>query len=362
MKDIFLSYRRSDSSTITGRIHDHLRLKFGAQRLFKDVDSIPAGADFRDVVTDAVAQCKVFIAVIGDDWLEQTDSDGRRRIDNPDDYVHLEIATALQRGIPVIPVLVDGTPLPGAADLPPPLQPLSYRQAIPVRPDPDFRHDIERLCNELAPHVRVGLAWPRHARWLAASALLLAVLAFVASLFGIFGRRIPANADPCDERYVDLLFVPQEKIDAYVPEGPPPETLKMTDERPDAPAHLRIVNQTGKAIRIWRYIPAADLSNAVEVKADGAPAETSPDDAQSWLSTQVCSSTSDNLQATGGWSFIYVEDLHFSLDRIARGASLDNWFMPTRLGWVYLPYGKDSPLILKPNFFEDPTQFVAPGQ
>src|SRR5215472_5182373 len=107
MRDIFVSYRREDSSDVTDRICDEMRRRLGKDRLFKDVDSIALGQDFRTVIADAVGQCKVLLAVIGKDWLTTMDKDGRRRLEDSGDYVHIEIATALTRGIPVIPVLVD---------------------------------------------------------------------------------------------------------------------------------------------------------------------------------------------------------------------------------------------------------------
>jgi TIR domain len=107
MGNIFVSYRREDSSDVTGRIFDYLKTVFGPERLFKDVDSIQLGTDFREAIKQAVDHCHVVLAVIGDDWLELKDEAGIRRVDLPDDFVRLEIASALERKIPVIPVLVE---------------------------------------------------------------------------------------------------------------------------------------------------------------------------------------------------------------------------------------------------------------
>ena len=100
MPNIFVSYRREDSSDVTGRIFDHLRTAFGEQHLFKDVDSIPLGADFREVISDAIQRCDVLVVVIGEEWLEVKDEAGGRRIDDPNDYVRLEVSSALDRSIP----------------------------------------------------------------------------------------------------------------------------------------------------------------------------------------------------------------------------------------------------------------------
>lgn len=149
MRSVFVSYRRADSSDITGRIFDHLKAEFGEEQLFKDVEAIPLGHDFRIVISQAVGQCKVLIAIIGNDWLNAADATGKRRIDDPNDYVRFEIATALERGIPVIPVLVEGASIPAETELPPALHQLAFRNAVPVRVDPDFHHDINRLLTEL---------------------------------------------------------------------------------------------------------------------------------------------------------------------------------------------------------------------
>src|SRR5271157_420441 len=141
MSNVFVSYRRQDSSDITGRISDYLKAKHGAYSLFKDVDSIPAGEDFREILRDAVNQCDVVLAVIGKEWISAMDANGRRRVDDPNDYVRVEILTALERKIPVIPVLVENVAMPPAEELPEPLRPLVFRNAVPVRPDPDFHND-----------------------------------------------------------------------------------------------------------------------------------------------------------------------------------------------------------------------------
>ena len=158
MQNIFISYRRDDAIDVTGRITDVLKGKLGEGVLFKDIDSIPLGVDFRRVIADAVGRCDVLLAIIGDEWLDATHG-GRsystvqarsRRIDDPNDYVHIEIRAALERDIPVIPVLVERTNMPQDKDLPEPLRPLAFRNAISVRPDPDFHNDMQRLCHALS--------------------------------------------------------------------------------------------------------------------------------------------------------------------------------------------------------------------
>lgn len=146
---IFISYRRSDSADVTGRIHDRLVKHFGEGNVFQDVEDIPLGMDFAENIQEVVGKCDAFLAIIGDEWIDAADKDGGRRLDNPADYVRLEIESALQRKIPLIPVLVQGAEMPAPDLLPDSIRNLARRNAIRVRPNPDFRPDMERLIEGL---------------------------------------------------------------------------------------------------------------------------------------------------------------------------------------------------------------------
>jgi hypothetical protein len=150
MSRIFISYRRADAADVTGRMYDHLVQDFAKDDVFKDVDSIDAGVDFRQSISAAVEACDVILAVIGSDWVTAVDGDGENRLANPDDFVRIELETGLQRDIPIIPVLVRGATMPEKNDLPESLQPLAYRNAVLLRPDPDFATDIQRLKRALS--------------------------------------------------------------------------------------------------------------------------------------------------------------------------------------------------------------------
>ena len=149
---IFISYRRSDSSDVTGRIYDRLIEQFGKSAIFKDVDSIPPGIDFREHLAKAVGKCKIFLVVIGDQWLEVTDAKGRKRLKDPDDFVRIEVESALNRDILIIPLLVRGAAMPAEAKLPRSLRKLAYRNGIPVRADPDFHRDMDRLIEAISSY------------------------------------------------------------------------------------------------------------------------------------------------------------------------------------------------------------------
>jgi formylglycine-generating enzyme required for sulfatase activity len=140
---VFISYRREESRWSAGRLFDRLAQRFDRKQLFMDVDAIPIGEDFVETIKKRVGKCDVLIAVIGDRWLNSTDRQGRR-LDNPEDFVRTEIATALRRKIRVIPVLVDGASMPESADLPDDLKPLARRNALRIS-DTGFDDDCRRL-------------------------------------------------------------------------------------------------------------------------------------------------------------------------------------------------------------------------
>jgi Protein kinase domain/TIR domain len=148
MAGIFISYRRGDSSGYAGWLREHLAARFGAERIFMDVDTIEPGSDFVESIDRAVGSCDVLLAVIGDEWLAATDDEGHRRLDSPRDFVRLEIATALARGVRVIPVLVDGAPMPPVDAVPDDLEPLTRRQAIELS-HARWRHDSGQLVAAL---------------------------------------------------------------------------------------------------------------------------------------------------------------------------------------------------------------------
>lgn len=151
---IFISYRRSDSQDITGRIYEYLENHFGTEVVFRDVYSIPLGDDYRVHLREKAQNCQVVVAVIGPSWLTVTDQEGNRRLDSPDDWVRIEVETALNRDIPVIPLLIGKARVPKEDDLPGVLKPLAYRNAALARPDPDFEHDMERLIRQLEKIVK----------------------------------------------------------------------------------------------------------------------------------------------------------------------------------------------------------------
>ena len=145
---IFISYRRDETAYPAGWLFDRLAQHFGPAQIFKDVDSIELGDDFVQVISRAVGSCDVLLALIGDRWLTITDDRGRRRLDDPDDFVRLEIGAALERNVRIIPILVAGANMPRADELPAGLVGLERRQALELSPS-RFEYDTNRLLKVL---------------------------------------------------------------------------------------------------------------------------------------------------------------------------------------------------------------------
>jgi hypothetical protein len=145
---IFVSYRREDASADARSIYQALRDRFGREWLFIDVDTIERGADFRASLDNSLTDCKVLLAVIGRRWLDSADRSGKRRLDNPADFVRMELTRALEKKIVVIPVLVDGAILPSAEELPADIRDIAYRQAAFIRHE-TFRQDVGALATDL---------------------------------------------------------------------------------------------------------------------------------------------------------------------------------------------------------------------
>ena len=148
MRPIFISYRRDDTEGQAGRLFEHLREVFGAENVFMDVATLEPGVDFRRAIEKSTASCGVLLALIGRNWLTIADSQGQRRLDDPSDFVRLETAAALKRDIPVVPVLVQGAPMPRADQLPADLHDLAFRNSVELT-HARWDSDVELLSEGL---------------------------------------------------------------------------------------------------------------------------------------------------------------------------------------------------------------------
>jgi WD40 repeat protein len=150
MAKLFISYRREDSQYQADRLHAAIAPHMDDPRrdIFLDIDNIPLGVNFAAFLDEKVSQCAVLLALIGPGWLEARDETGQRRLDSAEDFVRIEIASALKRGIPVVPVLLDGAPVPRADELPEDLKELALRNGTAIQRD-TFESDAVRLVRGL---------------------------------------------------------------------------------------------------------------------------------------------------------------------------------------------------------------------
>jgi hypothetical protein len=164
MAKIAISYRREDTGGITGRIFDRLKSHYESAEssangegnaVFMDYDSIPIGADFRQFIKNALDKCDVLLVVIGPRWVDAGDRSGPR-IMRDSDWVRIEIETALKKEIPIIPILIDRTPLPTPERLPDSIRDFAYRQAAVIDSQIDFNQHVDRLLRQLDRLLGIG--------------------------------------------------------------------------------------------------------------------------------------------------------------------------------------------------------------
>jgi hypothetical protein len=178
MPDIFISYRREDTSGYAGRLYDQISAHFGRDHVFMDVADLEPGSDFVDTIEKKVGTCDALVALIGKNWLTVKDDQNQVRLSRPGDFVSVEIAAALKRNIEVVPVLVGGAKMPLERDLPESLQLLSRRQALEIS-DVHFTRDVGDLIEALKRPAGTPMA--RSPKWrkpaLAAGISIILVLA-----------------------------------------------------------------------------------------------------------------------------------------------------------------------------------------
>lgn len=155
MPSIFINYRRNDSEGEAGRLFDELAHRFGERFVFMDVAAIEPGRDFRKAIDQSVASCSVLLAMIGVEWGDSKDPHGSRRLDDPSDFVRMEVASALRRDIPVIPVLVRGAKMPRADQLPEDLKELAFRNAVELT-HARWKSDVQVLVRALEPYMQAA--------------------------------------------------------------------------------------------------------------------------------------------------------------------------------------------------------------
>ncbi len=210
---IFISYRRQDSTVITGRIYDRLVAAFGDRTVFRDIDDIPAGKDFRAILETEVGKSDVMLVIIGPQWAGITDSQGKKRLFNPDDFVRIEVESGLKRpDITVVPVLAMGASMPAPDELPESLRDLAYRNALQVRNDPDFDHDTKRLISQLRASEPIALRLAPKVGLGALAIVVLALLWFAGSRMLSSAPPTPTSTSTAPGR-IDLPITPSVTLD-----------------------------------------------------------------------------------------------------------------------------------------------------
>ena len=147
-QNVFVCYRRDDTQDAAGRLYDRLTDRFGADRVFMDIDNIPLGVNFVTHIEAQLRGCAAVLVVIGRSWTTIADQDGQRRLDSPADHVRTEVATALDLGVPVIPILVQNANMPAPADLPEDIRDLAFHNGLKLAPE-FWRAGVDRLIKEL---------------------------------------------------------------------------------------------------------------------------------------------------------------------------------------------------------------------
>lgn len=179
---IFLSYRRRDVGGYAGRLRDALAQRLGEKNVFQDVEAIAPGKDFTEAIRRALDDCDAVLAVIGPAWVG-ADKEGAPRLGQADDFVRLELSTALTRDLPVVPVLLGGAAMPQPADLPEDIKTLVQRQAVVIR-DESWRQDVDWLLRSLQEEISPPRARSRRG---VAVALALVVLTVAGVLIWSLG-------------------------------------------------------------------------------------------------------------------------------------------------------------------------------
>ena len=260
MTGIFINYRRDDAPGVAGRLYDHLAKDFQRRDLFMDVDAIKPGLDFIKQLDTQVSNCDVLLALIGPHWLTAKNKQGARRLDGVRDYVRVEIASALKRDIPVIPVLIDGAGMPSEEDLPDDLKNLARRHALELR-HTRFAADADAIVSALKAHLP-----PPKKIWI--WSVGVACLLGVASLCAVF--YFESGFKPLESSVTEppaTALGPPKEVAAACPGtrnyGPPP-TAETELTRVSCFAFFSLSGDRDPGLRIW------------EREVDGTWTETYP--------------------------------------------------------------------------------------
>jgi len=275
---IFINYRRGDEPGFTHALLGRLEQAFPAERLFIDVDNIPPGEDFVHALESQVAQCDALLAVIGNGWLDAADERGSRRLDDPTDFVRIEIESALKQGKRVIPVLVHEARMPRPDELPEAIRPLATRNAVRLTHE-RFRADVQGLIKALqgaladvasrSPDAIGAIETRKPRKWSPGAMLTVCVLGIVlAGSAGVWFAKRPMS--PVVQETVSV-----QPTTAPVQPAPPVPLVSTLAPVPPAASPIQSTTASAQA----PVTPVAPASSIVEppsptgnaVEAPGSP-------------------------------------------------------------------------------------------
>ena len=275
MSGIFISYRREESAPYAGRLRDRLVQEFGHDQVFMDIDTIDLGVDFVKAIEQAVSDVDVLVCVMGPKWHSITDEGGMRRLENPGDFVRLEIAHALKRDIRVVPVLVRGALMPSADQLPADIAKLATRNALPLD-DARFHADVDRLVESIrrlmpdsslrprlpSPTIRgkVGL----RKSWLVVAGVLLLAAGGVWYSWDRHQERVPVEPQ---RKALSALVVPGSGHSFVEKDGHLVSTTNGSPLCPTPPGwHTGCYSIEVQYRQNWRNTPDGYIANGKKVK------------------------------------------------------------------------------------------------
>lgn len=235
MAGIFISYRREDSAGWTGRLAERLKQKFGAESIFMDIDTIQPGTDFTQALRSAVGACDVLLAMIGPEWSITRNAEGQLRLEDPNDWMRIELTTALSRNIPIIPVLVGGASLPNTSTLPDELKRLFHYQTHELT-DKRWDYDSTQLIQVLEKLMRganpqrilAGMPATRRATWVALGGMGV-LLALASIQFFQESRDSQGNGSGPSPTRVNTSSTKSNAVDPVKKTSPDPPSTKRAE-------------------------------------------------------------------------------------------------------------------------------------
>jgi chemotaxis protein histidine kinase CheA len=260
---IFISYRRDDARAYAGWLHNALKNELGSRTLFLDIKNVPPGILWGDYLNRQLSACDIFLAVIGPNWLDAKDERGNRRLDDPEDHVAGEIEAALKRrDIPVVPILVDGAPLPTKQQLPERLKDLVDRESVEVRYR-QFDRDVQEFAHAIRGAMREKQAWP--VRWSLAAVDYLRRKGAVATAGAVAGLILGLT----------IFYLLSPRFDAVVDRQAklPDVAEAKTAEQPGKAAAEKAAAEKAAAEKAAAEKAAAEKAAAEKAAAEKAAAE-----------------------------------------------------------------------------------------